>query len=379
MSKDRRKRATTLLREVKADPDSADAAAFADMLDADDPTIRRYGLDGLSILGRRDRSVLTERVDRIATLLEDPDREVRAGASAIYAGSLTGDPVVEAVDALSARLEDSYPIVRWNALEGLLEAARSDPAACRSAVADVRPFLDAEMDHVREHAVEFLAIVSMEAPEAVVPATDRLLEILCSTPAVDVAVDTSLPRQADQARSRFSDVAEEERGRFRALRQAAGHAIYEVARADPGTVRPSVADIVDLLEDPDPQVRHAALDVLLALAEDDPATVGPYLDEVTARIEDAPMVRASASQVLLAVSPTARESVQAVVLDHAVAIGDLLDHESPAVRASAASLLALAADSDPSVIDDAREALETLRDDDAAFVRAAAADALADR
>ncbi|WEL18584.1 HEAT repeats containing protein [Halorhabdus sp. SVX81] len=379
MTDDRREHATTLLRETRSDPDPADASEFDTMLGADDPTLRRYGLDGLKILARRDPSVLTARVDRIAALLEDPDREVRAGASAIYAESLSGDPVLAAADVLVDLLSDSYPIVRWNALEALVEAARTDPAACEAYVEDVLAFLDADTDHVRAHAVRFLAVVSMERPEAVVPAADRLVEILLSAGDVDVGIDATVRRQAPDRGSRVDDMAERARERQRSERQAAGHAVFGIATVDPDVVRPAVDDLLALLADPDPQVRQVALDVLVPLAEDDPGAVDAHVEAIADCLDDVPMVRASASQALTAISPVASDSVASAALDHVEAIADLLDHDSPPVRASAASLLALAADRDPDAIADVRAELEALSEDDVSFVREAAADALADR
>lgn len=380
MTEDRRERARTLLRETQADPDPADAPEFADMLDAEDPTVRRYGLDGLKVLARRDPSVLTERIEQFTALLEDPDQEVRAGATALFAESLSGEPVADAADVLVTLLEDGYPIVEWNALEALVEAARTDTDAVVAYVEDVRPFLDTETEHVRTAAARFMGIVSIDHPEAVAPALDPLLEILVSGGDVDVGIDGTVRRQAPAVSSRVDDVAQESRKRLRDARQAAGHAIYEVAKADPAAVRPVVADVAGLLDDSDPQVRHVALDVFVALASDDPETLDGFVDRIAARLDDdAAMVRASACQALTAVSAGLPEQVAPVALDHVDTIVDLLDHDDATIRASAASLLALAADRDPDAIAPARERLSELREDDAAFVREAAADALADR
>jgi len=378
MTDDQRERATTLLRETRSDPDPADAAEFDAMLSADDPTLRRNGLDGLSILGGRKPALLEDRLDRLVELLDDPDREVRAGASAIFAGPLSGEPVLDASDALADLLTDGYPIVRWNALEALVEAARTDPAACAEYVGDVRSFLEADADHVRTHAVRFLGVVSMERPDAVAPATDRLLEVLDSSADVEVPVDATARRRAPGMGSRVDDMADEGRKRLRDARQAAGHAIYEVAVANPGAVRPAVGDLCDLLADPDPQIREVVLDILVALAEDDPDPIAEHVDRVADRLDDdATMVRAAACQALTGVSPAAPDAVASAALDATDALGDLLDHESPAVRASAASLLALAAEREPDAVVGVSDRLRELRGDDVAFVREAAADALA--
>ncbi|CCQ34011.1 HEAT domain containing protein [Halorhabdus tiamatea SARL4B] len=380
MTDDPRERATALLREARADPDPDDAPAFDELLSADDPTLRRNGLDGLAILGGRDPSLLTDRVDRFAELLSDPDREVRAGASALYANSLSGDAVLEAADALAECLTDSYSIVRWNALEGLLAAARTDPAACTDFVDDVLAFLDADADHVRAHAVQFLAVVSTAHPEAVLPATDRLLDVLLSSEDIDVPIDATVRRRAPDSGSRVDDMADEGRKRIRDTRQAAGHAIYEVARGDPDAVRPTVDDLLELLDDPDPQIRVVALDVLVALAEDDPEPLTEYTEQIaTCLDDDAAMVRASASQALTAVSPAAPDDVAGAAFESVDRIAPLLEDDDPAVRASAASLLALAAERDPDAVAGLWDRLEGLRSDDAAFVREAAADALDQR
>lgn len=378
MTDDPRERATTLLRKNRSDPDPEDASEFGAMLSADDPTLRRNGLDGLAILGGRKPSLLEDRLDRLVKLLDDPDREVRAGASAIFAGPLSGEPVLDATDTLADLLTDEYPIVRWNALEALLGAARADPAACAEYVEDVRPFLDADADHVRTHAVRFLGVVSMERPEAVAPVTDRLLEVLDSSADIEVPVDASTRRRAPGMGSRVDDMADEGRKRLRDARQAAGHAIYEVATADPDAVQPAVGDLCELLADPDPQIREVVLDVLVALAQADPEPVAEHVDRVAERLDDdARMVRASASQALTGVSPAAPDAVASAALDAVDGLGDLLDHESPAVRASAASLLALAAERDPDAVTGVSDRLAELREDDVAFVREAAADALA--
>lgn len=380
MTDDPRERATTLLRQNRSDPDPEDASEFGAMLSADDPTLRRYGLDGLQILAGRDPSVLDDRVASIADLLTDTDREVRAGASAIFAGSLPGDTVLDESDTLADLLTDEYPIVRWNALEALLEAARTDPAACADYVEDVRSFLDADAGHARTHAVRFLGLVSMERPDAVAPVTDRLLAVLDSSADVEVPVDASARRRAPDMGSRVDDMADEGRKRLRDARQAAGHAIYEVAAADPDAVRPAVGTLCELLADPDPQIRAVVLDALVALAKADPEPVAEHVDRVAERLDDdATMVRASASQALTGVSPAAPDAVASAALDATDALGDLLDHESPAVRASAASLLALAAERNPDAVAGVSDRLAELREDDIGFVREAAVDALANR
>ncbi|MFB6202193.1 MAG: HEAT repeat domain-containing protein [Halorhabdus sp.] len=381
MPTDARERANELLDMARSNPDATSAEAFDELLTAADPRARRYAIDGLQVLASQEPAALTDRVDRLTDLLTDPDQEVRAGASNAFAERLPGSSVAETASTLAELLDDEYPLVRWNALEALVRAARVDPETCQSFVGDVAPFLDADSEQVRLHATRFLAVVATARPDAVAPAVDRLSDVLRTDADVTVGVEPEMRGHESVSPSRIEQLQEGVVGRRRDLRQTAGHAIYAVAEEQPSAVEDEIEQLLTLLDDPDPQVRHVVLAVLFAVGDRYAKRIAGHVETIAARFDDdqeSRMVRAAASQALAAVGTGQPESVASAVVDRVDVVTELLDHEEPSVRASAASLLALVAATDEDAIDPAREELRRLTDDDVAFVREAATDALGD-
>ncbi|MFB6153649.1 MAG: HEAT repeat domain-containing protein [Halodesulfurarchaeum sp.] len=379
MTEDAVERARNLLEMARSEPEAIDVEAFDTLLSAEDPQARRYAIDGLQVLAARNPAAVADRADQLTALLTDPEPEVRAGASSAFADRIDPALVAETTDTLAGLLDDQYPIVRWNALEALVRAAREDPGTCQSFVDDIVPFLDADPEEVRLHAARFLAVVASAKPPVVAPAVDRLFDILRTNSDVTVGIEPEMRQHGAVPQSRIDQLTEGVLGRKRDLRQAAGHAIYAVAEERPTVVEQDLETLVTLLEDPDPQVRHVVLAVLFAVGDHYAERIAAHADQIAERIDDdheGRMVRAAASQTLAAIGTERPAVVASVVVDRAKAIAELLDHDDPAVRASAADLLALVADDDEDAIDPVREALRRRTDDDVEYVRDAAAAAL---
>ncbi|MFC4551144.1 MULTISPECIES: HEAT repeat domain-containing protein [Halorussus] len=378
MTEDPAERANELLDRARSEPATVDPRAFDDLLTAEKGHVRRYAIDGLQLLAARNPAVLNDRAERLADLLTDSDSSVRAGAADAFAGRMDPAAAVESARVLAGLLDDDFPVVRWNALEALVRAAREDPDTCRPFVDDVVPFLDADTDRVRNLAATFLSAVSKEYPETVVPIADRLLDVLLSDVDDRVGVEPSMWSDPSAVQSHVERLADEVVGHQRDLRQAAGRTVYEVTKAEPGVVASETDTVVALLGDSDPEIRRVALDVLSAIADEYPGRIAERADAIAALIDDdreAIAVRARACRVLAVVGADEPDTVTAVTVDRVEAIRRLLDHDAAAVRASAADLLVLVADRDGDAV------TSELRDlhDDSESVRGTAADALDDR
>ena len=379
MTDDSAERANVLLDRARSEPDTVDTRAFDDLLTAEEAQARRYAIDGLQLLAARNPAVLNDRAERFADLLTDPDSSVRAGAADAFAGRLDPAAAVESASTLAGLLDDDFPVVRWNALEALVRAAREDPDICRPFVDDVVSFLDADNDRVRNLAVTFLSAVSKEHPGTVVPIADRLFDVLLSDVDVRVGVEPSMWSDPSAVQSHVERLADEVVGHQRDLRQAAGRTIYEVAKSEPAVVAPETDTVVALLGDSDPEIRRVALDVLSAIADESPGRIAEGADAIAALIADdreAIAVRAGACRVLAAVGADEPETVTAATVDYVGAIQRLLDHDEASVRASAADLLVLVTDRDGDAV---APELRDRHDDDTESVRGTAVDALDDK
>lgn len=373
-------RSQELLEKVQLNPEPEDVEDLRKLLDAEAAPARRNAVDGLRVLGKHDPSFLLREVDRLVLCLDDPDQEVRNStvSSLAEAGRMDGSAIVDATPEIADLLTDSYQLVRHNAVEALLRAAQEDPSAAEPFVDDVIPFLDSDYDHVKEHAVFCLGAVSLECPKAIVPASDRLLKLFLDGLGNEVSEQVN-PRNFDDStlRGLLRNYQEESAGRHRKVRQAAGHAIYEIARVEPAVIVPSLSVIVEALDDKDPQVRAAAADVMFVLADNRPDAVGKHRDALAERLADhADFVSGPAVKAFAALSVERPDAVAEIAMEYVDAIIALLDHEDTPVRGAAASLLAIVAEQDPGAIDPATDRLEELRDAETEYVRQAATDAL---
>ncbi|WP_207586561.1 hypothetical protein [Halomontanus rarus] len=407
--------AQSILRDVQTAPTAADVATLHEALEADDPSVRRSALSALRVVASRDpplfRAEFAGDLEDVHSLCADPDVTVRtAGADLLttIAADPVGDPPDGTLDPISALLADDSRLVERETLKGLQRIGSAAPDRVRPFADAVAPFLETDDPTIRKHAVVVLAQVASVDGSSVADVVSTLFELFErgdgegeGEPEI-VTPATSDVRRSTDIRQRFESVDRDQLSRRRLVRRYSGHAICQLAVADPDAVTPMIESLSSLLADPDPdpdpQIRTVAAETVLALAESRPSAVVPYRTTLADRLEadDVERVRGRLAQALSALGIDEPDAVGACVVDRTDALRPLLDHDDPPIRGAAANLLALAASAvaDPTVememetetemdvsatdiVSPVEDRLEALLEDDAAFVRAAASDALA--
>lgn len=395
--------ARSILQDVQAVPTAADVATLHELLEADDPSARRTALSALRVVASRDpplfRAEFAGDLEDVHSLCSDRDATVRTAGTDLLT-TIAADPVGEppdgTLDPVPALLADDSRLVDREALKGLQRIGSADPNRVRPFVDDVAPFLEADDPTIRKHAVVVLAQVASVDGSSVADAAPTLFDLFqredCDGESEIVTPSTSDVRRSTDIRQRFESVDHDQLSRRRLVRRYSGHAICQLAVADPDAVTPMIEPLSTLLADSDPQIRMVAAETVLALAESRPAAVVPYRTTLADRLEadEVELVCGRLAQALSALGVDEPGVVGACVVDRTEALRPLLDHDDPPVRGAAANLLALAASAaaDPTVETDTGVAatdvvspvearLEALLEDDAEFVRAAAGDALA--
>jgi HEAT repeat protein len=161
------------------------------------------------------------------------------------------------------------------------------------------------------------------------------------------------------------------------IRENAAVALAHVAVHDPETVVEGLPTLIELLEGDGLEiVRESSIDVLRALAEWRPSEYPPAAGlEVLGVIIDSnetSQIRGKAAFTLALAAEERADIVLDVVLPQRDAIVDLLDESEPFSRHAGATLLSHVAQRESGTISDATDSLETLLDDDHAFVRGSA-------
>lgn len=383
---DDRERARELFRELQRSPDPDRADEIREFLGSEDPFARRSALDALNMVGTYDPSLLRSESERLAELLGDDNQEVRAGAAAAMASLGEMDPGSVPVSPTAELLDDDYSVVRKHAVEALRYAAQESPEAVSAHTDALVEYFDAPSYETRRHAVDAVATVSITEPESVVPFVPVLFERFREgTGGGKQAHPSPADRNPDgQLRQKPTeqerDAVNESVEHHRAVRQSAGHAVYEAAKVEPEAVLGYAGAFAELLSDDDPQVNAVAADIFAVLADDHPDVVVEHADALGDAIEvDAYFVNGPAAQALLVAADADPDAVRSGLEGHLETLADLLDHKEESVEAAAAGLFALLAEEDPSVVAAPADRLEALAESETDYVRAAAEDALSHR
>jgi len=376
--------ARTLRERSETEPDQGDVEAVYDLLDAGDVDEQKVAVSGLRTASTLTPGVVADAVDDLDPLLSacrSDDSNVRAGAAALLGTLWRIEPrsTSEAVAAVEPLLSADDAMVRGNAVKTIATIGSVDPEAIAGVVEDVVPILD-QPGTPRADAARSIAQVATVDGETAAVAVDDLFDV----------VETGQDEDADHMphslrsegrtglQSRVRSLTADSLENLRDVRQLAGHALVEIAADDPGAVAPRVDDLAALLDDPDPQVQSVAVDALVALAGADPEGVRAHADAVADLLVDTDVdfLETSAVQALAAASSGDPADVPVRIRESPEQLRVLLEHEHAPTRGAAAALLAVLADEEPSVVEPAAAVLEDLCEDDAEYVRAAAADAL---
>lgn len=366
------------IASLRSDPQTVDLAEFFEALEAGEPSTRRDALQGLQIVAGREPDRVLDDVSRLSRYLDDPDWGVRNGTVQVFVrlAKADGSAIADVVPALADRLDDEYDIVGQTALEALRYVTRDDPEAVKPFVADVFPFLESDYMEVSRDAVFCVAGVSLEDATAVAPASDALFARFEEGTNPD-----PMPRDVTaglKPGNRMKSMEKDALSHHRNVRTIAGHAIYEIAKADPDLILTRIDTVIDLLDDPDAQVRGAAIDILFVIAGARPRDIEPFVETIAAKlVDDSTLVDGTAAQTLAVLAVEYPGAVVDAVRGTEDALGALLERDEAPVRGAAATLFAVLGDEDPSVVEPVTEQLDKLREtDDAEFVREAASDAL---
>lgn len=377
--------ARALRERSETSPDREDVEAVYGLLGAEDVDAQRVAVSGLRTASTLVPGVVADAVDDLAPLLSacgSDDSNVRAGAAALLGTVWRIEPrsTAEAVTAVEPLLSDDDAMVRGNAVKTIATIGSVDPEAIVPVVEDVVPILDQPGTH-RADAARSIAQVATVDGEAAAVAVDRLFEVVESDQYEDTDHMVQELRSGGHPglQSRVRSLTADSLENLRDVRQLAGHALVEIVADDPGAVAHRVDDLAALLDDPDPQVQSVAVDALVALAGADPEGVRAHADAVADLLVDTDVdfLESSAVQALAAASSGDPAEIPARIREEPEHLRALLEHDHAPTRGAAAALLAVLADEDPSVVEPAVEVLEDLCEDDAEYVRAAAADALA--
>jgi HEAT repeat protein len=142
-----------------------------------------------------------------------------------------------------------------------------------------------------------------------------------------------------------------------------GHLLSEVSYGDPGSVDP--ADLVSLLDRPDPEARRTGAEALARMASTTPGRLESHAADIEAHLEtDDEAVRAHLLCALASVAQVTPSTVTATT-----AVIDALGSESPRMREWAALLLAYVGGTPAGEREAAVVRLTALLEDDRATVR----------
>lgn len=371
------------LKREGADPE--DVEVLFEFLEADDAGDQSLAINGLrTVAGRRPgllADVGDDELETLTALFSHDDPTVRGGAVALLGSIWTPDlvPAADLVAEVRPLLTDDQALVQGSAVETLQTVATMAPDAVTDAIDDVVPLLELSGSY-RTAAVSVVAAAAAADAASVRPHLERLLDVFESE--LDTEDATALREMSDQRVRNLQNTVRDIQGvsfqDHRAVRQMTGHAVVEVAAAEPESVLPYVDDVAAQLSDYDPQVRHVAADVLVAIGEDHSDVVADHAATLAGVLEpdEAEFVVESALKALASATATDEAAVAAAVRDHVDLVYAHLDAEEPTVRGAAATLLAVLAEEDPSVVDPVTDRLQELSRDEPEYVRAAATDAL---
>lgn len=376
-------RARTLLDRVQMEPDSEAITELYDLVRTDDRRTRKLALNGLRRAASRAPGAVADVVDvsTVRSLYDHEDPSVRAGAVALRGTTWAVDEEApgDEVAAIEPLLSDEQVVVRSNAVGALTTIGSTDPAAVVPVVDDVDSLLDDPGGHGTD-AVRALAQAATADGTAVRGSLDRLFDLVAEEGnEVDHMPGELRSERNPGLQSRVRSLTGDRLDFERTVRQLAGHAIVGVAIDDPDAVLPRTDDLAALLDDPDPQVQAVAADVFVALADGNPEAVRPHADALATLAvdtEDVDFVQTSAVEAVAAASTGDPEDLPAAIRDRPDVVRSLLDHDRAPTRGAGATLLAILATEDPSVVEPVSETLRDLAADDEEYVQAAAADAL---
>lgn len=332
-----------------------------------------------------DASVLCERARRepesvaAATVVDhlvSGDRATRGAALKAYESLVDARPgaAEDATNRLAEHLvTDDWDVRRRAALTSQALVERT-PEAFEGLVPELRALGDGT-EPGREAAIDALAGLALERPEAAVPAVE-VLHAICHDPIKPV----ERGQRADLARGPRGGPLGPERERRDRVRVRAIAGLTRVADAEPAAMEPVVADVGDLLSDDHNLVRAAACELLEAVATTFPDEVAADADALAERAgsdheQPVPWRAADALASLAAVRPA---QVGRAVAPIASDLSRFLDSRTVERRRTGTTLAVAAAAIRPTAIEPAGALLkDRLADrDDAVGARAATALAL---
>lgn len=234
--------ASVLRERAEREPGSVEVAAVVDHLVFGDRATRQTAAEAYERLVEARPGAPPAAADRLAEHLADDDWGTRRRAA------LTARALVEQVPEVVERLVPELRVL----------GERREPG--------------------REAAIDALAGLALERPEAAVPAVE-VLHAICHEPVEGRS-------QADRARAirktRGGPLASERNRRDRVrVRAIAG--LTRIAAAEPAAMEPVVAGVGDLLDDDHNLVRAAACEVLEAVATTFPDEVAAVADALADR------------------------------------------------------------------------------------------------
>ena len=375
--------ARALFEDARADPGSIDIERCVALLEAREPTARRFTLDALRILGEYEPGRIREAMEAsgpfIRPRLADEDPSVRAAALAALTPIYEANPsnISSDIDRIREMLEEDPPLVVGKALRLLERVARYNPDPIRGLADTVIPFLSVETPSTRASAVVVISAISEVDADEISPAVPALIDIV-TDPNRRINAGPFSPTTVDRdSQERIRAAGREETERARAVRAAAARTLAQVAVAQPGTVVSHLEQILEILRDPDPQLRLVAAEIIVPLAKDRPQTVLNALDTLQQclREDDLEAVHASLTQALSALAAEYPQAIVPVVEEHAGIFHEMLVYDAYSVRGSAAHLLAIS--ESPAIVRPVRDDLEELAETSTrSFISSAARDAL---
>ncbi|MFC6763785.1 HEAT repeat domain-containing protein [Natrinema soli] len=316
-------------------------------------------------------------VDDVVDLLVDGDQQTRSIAFEAFTELAAVRSA--AVDATVARLEEHLTTdvtdIRRRAVLTTEALVERHPEPFERVVPELRAIADDRSTPGREPAILALAKLALERPTAVVPAVDSLLAI-CHEPVIPV--DDSTPDGIPDAGPHRGAALKQERKNRDEVRVHAIAGLTRIAAADPATIRGSVSDVADLLEDDNTLVRAGACEVLEAIALEFPREVEPFVSALATRIasDGKHPVPWRAADTLVAVGDACPERVGHAVAPIVDDLSKFVESRNAERRTNGITLLADAANAQPKAVESMIPKLRARLEDDDPSVRANAALAL---
>ncbi|MFC4986453.1 HEAT repeat domain-containing protein [Saliphagus infecundisoli] len=329
--------ASVLCERAQREPESVAVAAVVDHLVFGDRATRRTALEAYETLVERRPGAVEDAATRLAEHLAADDWGARRRA------------------ALTVR--------------ALVEPA---PEAVEGVVPELRALGDSRKPG-REAAVDALAGLALERPEAAVPAVE-VLAAICHEPVEPVEGG----QRVGPARASGGGPLAPERERRDRVRVRAIAGLTRIAAVEPAAMEPVVAGVGDLLSDDHNLVRAAACEVFEAVATTFPDEVAAVADALAERAGSDPEqpVPWRAADALVALAAVRPARVGRAVAPVAADLSRFLDSREADRRRTGTTLAVAAAAVRPTAIEPAGALLEErLADED--DVRTHAATALA--